>query len=502
MSYKAYGFTENPFELSPDPKFLFPCTSFEQARLRIVQGILNRKGLIVVTGEVGTGKTLLIGQLLGQLPSHVRTAFLFHSTYSYPELLQALFRELEAPIPEGEATEWEKHLLALLGDHRRQGILLAVFIDEAQRLGQPLARTLIALLEKTEWIPEVLQLILVGQPEFLKIFMPLLEGTRPRRKVVEVGLNPLTEEESRAYIHHRLQVAGKSPPGPFTESALNQIIAYAGGIPRKINILGDNALFLGPRVSTKEIDLPVVKEAIANLEGGEKGPLLDPPSVPGIAPSKARLYGRSRKLWGGIFFLVLLIGVGIYLLGPQTPLLHVKRFAGPAFHWRVAEKIPRPEEATPGSPPAGVQEPTPRVSSPRMVQVKKGDNLSRIAMKHYGRYNLSLADWLTIHNPMITDLDLVLVDQMLRLPEPSDSTRIFRLLDGTVFIFLGTYPGREEAERQSRKLASLAAPLGVTPRKLGFHQIGYRLTAGPFPTLEEAWGILNRLKGKNLLPPF
>ena len=272
MPLAYYGLSDKPFELSPDLKFLYLTPGYRVALEAVGRGITDRKGLIVLTGEVGTGKTMLIYGLMDRLPQKVKTAFIFHSTYNFRELLEQIVSELEEPMPTEGIVELKNKFLSYLEKLKGRGELLAVLIDEAQKLSEEVVRGLFSLLEAESWVSETLQIVLVGQPELEETFNAAFLRNHPKINPLRITINPLSKKESLDYIEYRLRMAGRSSADIFSPQALSLIVEKAGGIPRLLNILCDNALFAGYKASVKRIEANLIEEILINLEGPDYKP--------------------------------------------------------------------------------------------------------------------------------------------------------------------------------------------------------------------------------------
>jgi general secretion pathway protein A len=260
-----YGFSDKPFETTPDPQFLFLSPSHQQALQAMISGIRDRQGIIVLTGEVGTGKTTLIHSLLRCLDRQVETAFVFHTTITFRELIKNILLDLGlSSMGKHQGDYWDylvRYARLILS---RDGTL-AIFIDEAQRLSEGVLEELLQRFCGSR--PKHIQIVLMGQPELEeRLNSPAL--TRFKNKLeIRCQIKPLSEVESKRYVHHRLRLAGSRGAAIFSPKALSVIYRYSGGIPRTINILCDNALLTGYSSAQKMIDEKVVRKTIKGLEG-------------------------------------------------------------------------------------------------------------------------------------------------------------------------------------------------------------------------------------------
>ena len=266
MYNEFYGFSEKPFEITPDPKFLYLTSSHRKALDAMIKGIESRQGFISITGEVGTGKTTLIHYLLMSLDDKVKTAFIFHPSITFEELLGSILRELYLEVTGKDKKTLLHHLVEYLSRIGRDETV-TVIIDEAQHLAIETLQELEKLSDLAHMASGRLQIVFVGQPEFENILSsPNLKIINQRIRI-RSKITTLTAEESREYIEHRLKLVGRSTSNTFTPKAISVIIEHAKGIPRIINIVCDNALLNGFSESKKKIDEKIIREVIKNLEG-------------------------------------------------------------------------------------------------------------------------------------------------------------------------------------------------------------------------------------------
>src|ERR687891_165756 len=239
-----FGLQEKPFSITPDPRFLFLSPSHQEALGHLLYGIEERKGFITVTGEVGTGKTLLCRALLDRLGRHVQTALIFNSFLLEIELLRSVNEDFG--IPQGGATRKE------LIDHLNQysigecsaGRNAVRIIDEAQNLASPVLEQIRMLSNLETERGKLLQIVLVGQPELRhQLARPELRQLN-QRIALRYHLRPFDRRETSDYINHRLLVAGSHGGVVFTPRALGAIFHRSHGIARTINLICDRTLLL------------------------------------------------------------------------------------------------------------------------------------------------------------------------------------------------------------------------------------------------------------------
>ena len=268
MYTSHYKLRENPFTLTPDPKYLFLSRQHREALNHLIYGIKEKKGFIVVTGGIGTGKTTLSRALLSGMDPSVETALIFNSYLSDMELLEVINQEFRIPLVGVERTKrrYIDALNAFLMDNYRAGKNAVVLIDEAQNLSRNVLEQIRMLSNLETETEKLLQIILVGQPELRDLLeQPSLRQLNERISV-RYHLDALSEDDVPDYIGHRLTVAGDTGHLKFADDAFGKICDYSGGNPRRINILCDRALLIAYAGNGLEIDRKVVKLAIQDLK--------------------------------------------------------------------------------------------------------------------------------------------------------------------------------------------------------------------------------------------
>jgi general secretion pathway protein A len=268
MYLNFYGLNEKPFNSTPDPRFLYLSPGHREALAQLQYGTQERKGFMVLTGKVGTGKTTVLQALRRRLAGDTTVSYVFHSTLPFDGLLEYVLEDLGITEPAGSQA---RRLIALnnfLIERERAGQNTVLIIDEAQNLD---AATLeqIRLLSNFETASsKLLQILLAGQPELkAKLDLPELRQLK-QRVVLRCQIPLLTPQEVPQYIRYRLLVAGAHDMNLFDEVAVDRITEYSGGIPRVINILGDHGLLFGYVDHKRRIDRQAVNQAIEYLEEG------------------------------------------------------------------------------------------------------------------------------------------------------------------------------------------------------------------------------------------
>ena len=243
--YKQYfGLTRNPFEISPDPYFYHPTPRHNEALANLHYGVGRRKGFIVITGEVGTGKTLLVRCLLSELrKNNIAFGYVFNPLLPVVEFFQYIMADLGLPYAGRTKTEMLLDLNRYLIQRHARGLITALVVDEAQALRSDLLEEIRLLTNLETSQQKLLQIVLMGQPE-LEIVLDSPELRQLKQRVaLRCQLQPLDEEQTHSYILSRLERGGAPAEPPiFTDEALTKIYEYSRGIPRIINNLCENSM--------------------------------------------------------------------------------------------------------------------------------------------------------------------------------------------------------------------------------------------------------------------
>jgi general secretion pathway protein A len=293
MYLEFYKLKREPFCLTPDPKFLHLADPHRNALVALVQGVLRRRGFMVATGPVGTGKTTILNALLYLLSNlhksgerKLVSAFLVNPLLTRDEFLESLLDEFEVQV---SSTTKPRRLLALhelFLKAQSGGGTAILIIDEAHLLTVELLEDIRLLTNMDTHREKLLQVILCGQPELASLLLqPQLRALRQRIALL-AQLRPLTTGETAAYIEQRLRLAGLEGPSPFAAPAsLEEIYRRTQGVPRLINLLCDGCLTISFQMHRKELDVEMVRAAAAGLTL--------------VAPTAAPLPGNGSSPAGG-----------------------------------------------------------------------------------------------------------------------------------------------------------------------------------------------------------
>lgn len=266
MYTNFYNLHEKPFSLTPDSHFLFLSSIHKEALVHLVYGLQERKGFILITGEIGAGKTTLCRALMKEMDQKYKIALVLNPLLSPTGLLKAIVLDLGIKTK----SRTRQDLVHALNQFLLEGNEVAIIIDEAQNLSKQ-ALEQIRLLGNLETEKEkLLHLILIGQPELKNVLAKESLKQLNQRIAVRYHIKPLNYEETVFYIFHRLNVAGANGKIKFHEDALKMIYEHSGGVPRIINILCDYSLAAGYVYESWTITKDMVEQAVKEYKGIEE----------------------------------------------------------------------------------------------------------------------------------------------------------------------------------------------------------------------------------------
>jgi general secretion pathway protein A len=280
-----YGLREQPFRVTPDPRFLFRTPAIDEAVAALTYGVEQRKGFLSLVGEVGTGKTTLLRHLLDSLPPSTQTVLILYPTVQFEEMLEHILHELGIPSEGAGKFIKLQRLHEFLLEHTRAGGNSAIVIDEAQDLDARVLEELRLLSNLETGTEKILQILLSGQPELeRKLAQTDLRQLR-QRIALHVRLRALAAPEVAAYVQARLERAGGDDAALFDAEALAYVAFVTEGIPRLINVLCDAALVTGFAAGAPRITRPLVEEAWADYAHLAPPPAPPPPPAPAHDPA-------------------------------------------------------------------------------------------------------------------------------------------------------------------------------------------------------------------------
>ncbi len=281
--YKGFfGLKDNPFNVSPDPRYLFLTKEVEETLSSLMYGIQTRKGIVTLTGEVGTGKTTLVNRVLDWLrQGATKTAFLFNSRMNSSQLFDFILAEFDIPCESRSKSQQLMKLNQWLMERFASGETAVVIIDEAQNLTFPVLEEIRLLTNLETSTEKLLQIVLSGQPELEeKLNLPQLRQLR-QRIMLRCKTSPLTKEQTRDYVLERLKIGGAAPSDQpiFSPAAMETIHLYSMGIPRVVNLLCEHALINAYVEEQRPVQQKIIEDVAREFKLDEVEPIASPENL-------------------------------------------------------------------------------------------------------------------------------------------------------------------------------------------------------------------------------
>ena len=393
MYLNFFNLKKEPFQITPDPSFLYLSPGHKEALASIIYGVEKKKGFILIVGAVGVGKTTILRAYLEKTEKDRLTKiYVFNANISYSSLLKQIFRELGIPPRSDEISEMVNQLHQALIDEYRQGRNVLLLIDEAQNMPIDTLENLRMLSNLETATEKLIQIVFSAQPEFGKT-LDLEELKQLKQRIaVKAVILPLTKEEGLTYIHHRLNTAADKESVIFTNSALKEIVRIATGIPRIINVLCDNSLVTAFGYGKKRVDIAVVREITQD-------------------------FGMQRPFyirWRLSLLIGLLLAIAAFL-AIKEPTVLIEAYSSAPFRpakLPVRAPIPTQSETVNTAPLIG------SASVSRVVE--KGDTLAKLIKDVYGHVDPKTIKMVKKANPTIADENLILEGGRIFFPVKTD----------------------------------------------------------------------------------
>ena len=393
MYLNFFNLKKEPFQITPDPSFLYLSPGHKEALASIIYGVEKKKGFVLIVGAVGVGKTTILRAYLEKTEkSRLRTIYLFNSNISYANLLKYIFRELGMTPVSEEICEMVNQLHQVLINEYKDGRNVLLLIDEAQNMPADTLENLRMLSNLETSTEKLIQIVFSAQPEFEKT-LALEELKQLKQRIaVKAVIAPLSRLEGLEYIHHRLKKASDRESIIFTPSALKEIVRNAQGIPRLINVLCDNCLISAFGYGKKKVGLGVVQEIV-------------------------RDFGMQRPFyerWHLSFVIGILVAAAICLGAYETAQLRGGGKPYPVAAAPVKSQVSRTETAPPAAKPEVIA-----VSENAFASrvVERGDTLARLIKEVYGRVDSRLIRLVKKANPGINNENLIIEGGRIVFPD-------------------------------------------------------------------------------------
>lgn len=509
--YKQYfGFLEAPFSITPDPNFFYNNPVYAEALANLRYGIEAKRGFIVITGEVGTGKTTLLRKLMRELHNSIHFAFIYNTDLSFNELLRAILIDLGLATDGKDRLAMIDELNGYLLEQLEKRDIVCLLIDEVQNLSDESLEGLRLLSNLETDREKLLQIVLMGQPELNARLDQANLRQLKQRIAIQCELAPISDEEVGAYIKFRLRTAGYEGENLFSREAVQKIAFYSKGIPRLINVICDNALVIAYAASHKSISGNIITEVAKDLRlesqtqyAGAKNPLnaavADDQRGTAVREASHQEYHANKKR-------VLIFGVRT-LLAISAFIVIVSVINARSFIALVARSIDlfksnlnEPFVFVAPPPPDGLsqravaevnvaepqkQQDEPKSTSDRLV-IQYGSTIYEIAIDHYGTNVLLGMDLIKELNPEIKNLNWVAAGQELLLPALAPETLIRQNADGSYRLIVSSFLNRTEAEAFGRRISREGYGFIITARRASNDLVLHRVEIDGLKNIEEA----------------
>jgi general secretion pathway protein A len=525
---RHFGFPESPFSATPDPRFFYTNRVYQEAFATLQYGVEAKKGFIVITGEVGTGKTTLLRKLMRHLQDTIHSVFIFNTLFTFPELLEVILHDLGLGSNGSSKVTMFQELNEYLIKQLKQGHIVAVLIDEAQNLSDEALEGL-RLLSNLETDQEkLLQIVLMGQPELnARLDQPTLRQLK-QRVASQCRLAPLKNEETGRYIDFRLRAVGYRGKDLFQPDAVQQVAFYSKGIPRLINIICDNALLIAYAGFKKTVSAEIIKEVGRDLRLGPEGQVGEAKSAPALSapttegetlirelPKEVPQHKARRRVGAGagsLLVILVLIAVAAmidprHFLSIAAERLEVSKHNLNQWLALVTHRELTPENVRGeliAHEQAVVEAANTEVTAhqhsvfektnaeakgavekhPR-IRIQHGSTIHKIASDTYGANTLLGMDLIKEFNSQIEDLNWVFPGQQVVLPPLTQDIMLRKQADGSYRLIVGSFPSPRGADKYARLWGNEGYQVTITPNRVSDDLLLHRVEIEGLKSREE-----------------
>jgi general secretion pathway protein A len=494
--YNSYfGFRESPFSVTPDPRFFYANTVYREAFVTLRYGIDAKKGFIVITGEVGTGKTTLLRKLLQALEETVHSVFVFNTYLNFPELLELTLHDLGLTTKDQSKVTMLQQLNEYLIEQLKRGHTVAILIDEAQNLSDEVLENL-RLLSNLETDQEkLIQIVLMGQPELrTKLAQPRLRQLK-QRVALQCRLYPLKDTEVGPYIDSRLQAIGYTGPELFRPEAIERIAFYSKGIPRLMNIICDNALLNAYAVSQHSVSAEIVEEVARDLELRQEPRVAEANDLPIASAAENEATAPMLPVPTEVFRTTSAARMRAYtpaLLAMFVLIALAAVISSPAWFNTAGKRLGFSNQNSKlWAVPAGQSQANPKAEAEvkrpgQRIIIQPGSTIQKIATDTYGPNTTLGMDVIKEFNPQIENLNWVYPGQEILLPALTRETLLRKQGDGSYRVIVASFANRGAADAYVRGLAENRYHLTITPNRVSNDLLLQRVEIDGLKNLDEA----------------
>ena len=435
MFQDFYQLADQPFGVTPDPRYLYLGKGHREAMASVMYGVNAGRGFSALIARPGMGKTTLLFNLLQNLEGNAQTVFLFQSQCSPQDLLRSLLADLGIEQDAGDVVRMQSKLNEFLLRESKRGKRFVVVVDEAQNLDEPVLEVLRMLSNFETSREKLMHIILAGQPQLAaRLSSPGMTQLRQRISII-ARLSPLNVLETRAYIDHRLRVAGYNFSTPLFSDPVYELMAkYSEGIPRNINNLCFNVMSLGCALKKKTIPCGLLREVVEDLNLSS---LLEEPAAgsahEALQPATVRhTESRGTKWFQAWPWKVSAVGaVGLALAISAVPTSQRSGKTPLAEVAQAAIELQQPSLATAmKTEPQPTAEVKPAADNKafRLVEVKPNETVIGICRSAFGKYDEEILEKVKQLNPSLQDLSYIRSGTTIRIPDIGDSAKQIQTL--------------------------------------------------------------------------
>ena len=511
MYNRYFGFLESPFGIAPNPRFFYSNPVYLEAYANLCYGIEGKKGFIALTGEVGTGKTLLLRKLMRNFAKTIDFVFIFNTNLTFNELLRAILHDLGLPTQGKDKLAMFEELNTYLIEQVKKGHIVCLLIDEVQNLSDESLEGLRLLSNFETDNEKLLQIVMMGQPEFkTKLNQPNLRQLK-QRIALQFDIAPLMNEEVGAYINFRLQSAGYERQDLFHPEAIRKIAAYSKGIPRLINVICDNALVTAFAGSQKTVSAALIREVAEDLDLESKPQPDETTNTLSGSPSKTKsetLIGerpnrvfqpRVRRLTitvGGTCLVILVFAVVSVVTDSQSFFGITERTLESFKDNSNKRVLPvhqniSPQMISAEADNAGHKKTAIELKWNQPIIVQYGSTIYEIANNTYGTNAVLGMDLIKEFNPQIKDLNWVSAGHKLVLPALTQETLVRQHGDGSYRLIVAAFIKRTEADELANRIRKEGYQVIVTTKRVSTDLLLHRLEIDGLKSIGEATQSLN-----------
>ena len=512
---KFYGFSEDPFDVSPNPRFFFPSETHNEALASLEYAIAYRKGFALILGNTGMGKTTVLHRLMATLNPNVKILYFPQSGLPFVQILKKMIEGLKlSPRSESKGSmmhELYYHLIQCL-EHNEN---VAVILDEAQDIGMDVIEEVRLLANLETNTSKLLQIIMVGQPQLSEKLHSDVIRQIEQRIVIRYQMKPLTPEETLKYIEHRLAIVGSGSTRVFTDDALSLICLHSKGVPLAINTLCANALSVGSLLNEIIISSATVKKI-----HHEKEFLTDEHAQKLVSKFKGTILRKASC----ILLLVAICATLMYCgwryapslfqtSQPNHPVIALATIDNTkasksevtALDVRAKQPISQSVESTKpntGMPrtlsslPTNSNHAGMKIILKDVIEVKKGASLSSLSAEYYDVVNETVIDHIMKINPEITNPNFILVNQKIKIPEMTDALLLDRSSEGLYKVHMRTFVSLKSVAQFRQKIDQKGKEIEISQLRISPEQTWYRVSIGPFSSEEECLKFIAAIKKK------